>query len=421
MKRKARLKRKDSSLEETSDIILDLQSPTALDFQQPPLSQTQQSPPALHPHQSDGFGVQNASPILIATSGHEQIPKAPNATSNGTHKVNSNVDQTFQLKELPPYDLLYKIVELYFTHVNSWCPILDRKSTLNRLFGTNVLKEDDRMLLHAMVATTLRFSTDVRLTEHGRREQYHDTAKQKVLLYGLENNSVRGLQALVILALDYVGSSNSGAGLKLIATLARSVIQLGLATESYSPCLRPDYPSISTLRANTLPEPGDWIEDEERRRLFWSIYVLDRDATVATAFDFALRDDSDVDRKLPCRDDLFARNQVVNTRWFRTAKRTDYTANNSQNLGTFSYLVEVKGILSRIHKFLKEPMDVSALTDVERWQASYRELDATLRSWQLSLPNEYGNMARLSKNPIDSQRSPLLTSGWIILQASYYL
>ena len=46
-----------------------------------------------------------------------------------------------------------------------------------------------------------------------------------------------------------------------------------------------------------LPEPTSFIEDESRRRLFWMVYLLDRYATVATAFEFAL-DEKEIDRKL---------------------------------------------------------------------------------------------------------------------------
>jgi hypothetical protein len=104
------------------------------------------------------------------------------------------------------------------------CPILHRRSTLDTLFGASTLEEADRILLHAIVATTLRFSTDSRLTEQSR-ERYHTTSKQKVLLYGLENSSVKALQALVILALDTVGSSNGPPGWNLLALITRYVVE----------------------------------------------------------------------------------------------------------------------------------------------------------------------------------------------------
>lgn len=226
----------------------------------------------------------------------------PPLESPSLNITQSQADLTSE-QSFPPYDLLYALVDLYFKHVNTWCPILHRRSTLDVLFGSTTLEEADRMLLHAIVATTIRFSTDARLTDE-LRVHYHDTSKQRVLLYGLENSSVKSLQALVILALDLVGSSNGPPGWNLLALITRSVVQLGLSVETTSSSVSPNYPSIYTLRAMVLPEAKDWIEEESRRRLFWMIYLLDRYATIATAFEFAL-DEKEIDRKLPCRDDLW--------------------------------------------------------------------------------------------------------------------
>ena len=323
---------------------------------------------------------------------------------------NGNADVDF-----PEYDLLYALVDLYFKHINTWCPILHRRSTLDALFGPSTLEEADRVLLHAIVATTVRFSTDPRLTEEKRRH-FHDISKQKVLLYGFENSSVKALQALVILALDVVGASNGPPGWNLLALITRSVVQLGLAVETTSTSVSPHYLSIYTLRAMVLPEATTWIEDESRRRLFWMVYLLDRYATIATAFEFAL-DNKEIDRKLPCRDDLFYRDQPVETRWFRTEDRTDYSLNKPENMGSFSYYIEVVGILSKIHQFLKKPVDISALSDVEQWQGTYRDLDNELNSWKFGLPNEYGNMSRLFSS---SGGNKIVNCGWVMLHATYH-
>jgi hypothetical protein len=318
--------------------------------------------------------------------------------------------------DLPPYDLLYALVDLYFEHINSWCPILHRRTTLDTFFGPSPLDEADRMVLYAIVATTLRFSSDTRLNDQNRK-RYHDSSKQKVLLYGLENSSVKALQALVILALDLVGSSNGPPGWKLLALITRSVVQLGLAVESKSSLINPVYPSIYTLRAVTLSEPDSWIEDESRRRLFWMVYLLDRYSTLATAFNFAL-DDRDIDRKLPCKDDYFMKNQPVETRWFHyDSDRADYLS-HAENVGSFGLYMEILGILSRIHLFLKRPVDIGALSDVEEWQATYRKLDSELTSWEFNLPAEYAyeNSSRLFSGPKNG-RAP--HSDWVQLHATY--
>ncbi|KAJ5600100.1 hypothetical protein N7450_001167 [Penicillium hetheringtonii] len=357
------------------------------------------------------------------------LPAAPNAQRNDYTGNESSLEVPVSLYsnqeqsltdpdlDLPPYDLLYALVDLYFEHINSWCPILHRRSTLDTFFGPSPLEEADRMVLYSIVATTLRFSTDSRLNEQNRK-RYHDSSKQKVLLYGLENSSVKALQALVILALDLVGSSNGPPGWKLLALITRSVVQLGLAVESKSSLIAPVYPSIYTLRAVTLSEPDSWIEDESRRRLFWMVYLLDRYSTIATAFNFAL-DDKDIDRKLPCKEEFFMKNQPVETRRFHCSSddRTDYLS-HADNVGSFGLYIEILGILSRIHVFLKRPVDIGSLSDVEEWQATYRKLDSELTSWEFNLPAEYAyeNSSRLFSG---SKQSRTLHSDWVQLHATY--
>lgn len=129
--------------------------------------------------------------------------ESPSLNIPGTTQVNFTVQDgainaVSQDQDFPPYDLLYALTDLFFKHVNTWCPILHRRTTLDALFGPTTLEEADRILLHAIVATTLRFSEDPRLNGQSR-DRYHNTSKQKVLLYGLETSSVKALQALVSL------------------------------------------------------------------------------------------------------------------------------------------------------------------------------------------------------------------------------
>lgn len=317
--------------------------------------------------------------------------------------------------DLPQYDILYSLVDLYFKHINTWCPILQRRTTLDALFGRGGLDDGDRALLHAIVATTLRFWTDNRLTAE-QKEQYHAVSKQKVLSYGLETSSVKALQALVILALDLCGESNGPPGWNLLAMISRAAVQLGLSVETTSHLVAPRCPSIYTIRAMTLPEPVTFVEDESRRRLFWMVYVLDRYATITTAFDFAL-DEKEIDRKLPCRDDMFAKNQQVDTRFFRNNDMNETAFDKHDTLGSFSYYVEIVGILSRIHLFLKKPVDIRIASDVEEWQNAYRGLDTALKMWKENLPREYGNMSRLFEG---SASNKIVNCGWVMLHATYF-
>jgi Fungal specific transcription factor domain len=361
--------------------------------------------------------------VLQEQGSNQYTPSAMALTSPGSQghyqvQTQVHVPQTFMdppgAQQLPPYDLLYSLVDLYFKHVNSWLPLLNRKTTMDALFGPTPLEEADRILLHGMVATSLRFSQDPRLTPESKLH-YHTYSKQRVQLYGLENSSVRALQALAILALDVNGTTNGPPGWNLIALISRSVVQLGLAAEATSNLTSPRYPSIATLRASVLPDSKSWIEDEERRRLFWTIYLLDRYATIATAFEFAL-DEKEIDRRLPCRDDLFAANKPVETRWFHSTERSRFSPMLTEVLGSFSYHCELLGILSRIHQFLKRPVNIGSMSDVEQWQGSYRTLDGELNTWHFNLPDDFANLTRLIKSTATAKSA---NYGWIILHAAY--
>lgn len=348
-----------------------------------------------------------------ASPAHTQLT-SPQSTGALNASVHAQYNEA--AASLPPYDLLYTLVDLYFRHVNVWLPLLDKKSTLDSLFGPSPLAEADRIVLHAIVAVALRFSNDSRLSLESR-QHYHNISKQKVQLFGLENSSVRALQALVILALDVTGTTNGPPGWNLLALISRSLIQLGLSVETTSSLAAPLYPSIATLRATVLPDARSPIEDEERRRLFWTVYMLDRYATIATAFEFAL-DDKEVDRRLPCRDDIFSSNKAVETKWFRQSNQNRYATNLMDVHGHFAYHCELLGILGRIHLFLKRPIDIGSLSDVEHWQGTYRALDSELNTWNFGLPDDFAGISRLMKTNTPAKPS---NCGWVMLHAAYAL
>ncbi|KAF1988602.1 hypothetical protein K402DRAFT_27383 [Aulographum hederae CBS 113979] len=362
-------------------------------------------------------------------------PSLPPSSLNITSAPRPSQSHSMSDPDLPPYDLLYALTDLYFTHINPWCPILHRRTTLSTLFPTSPsvpLPTDDTILLHAITATTLRHSTDARLTP-SLRTHHTTTSTQKVLLHALSTTSVRTLQALTILTLSLLGTAHGPPGWNALALLSRAVVQLGLAVEPSSASGAPGVASIYTLRATVLPEAEDWVEEEGRRRLFWMVYALDRWATVGTAFEFAL-DEREVVRRVPCRERWFEGNRAVRTAWFKggggavgrdgewfrrriggVAERGEVEEKDSQ--GAFSYYVEVVGILSDIHGFLKKPVDIGSLADVEQWQREFRRLDQALTRWKYGLPSEYGNFARIYDW---GKRDRGADCGWVMLQAAYH-
>lgn len=322
--------------------------------------------------------------------------------------------------DLPPQDIVYTLVDLYFKHCNTWCPILERKTTFSAFFGSTSLNEADRVLLHAIVATTLRFLKDPRLSPE-MRSHYHAVSRQTVQMYAMENVNIEALRALVIVCLDELGASNGPKGWNLLAILAQNIRQLGLCEESsifLAIDTDEDTPQTGSIRRVAIDRPKSWIEDEGRRRLCWMVYLLDRYATIATTtFDFML-DDSKMRRMLPCSYDLFSRDVPVETRaWTLSADQhgsVGMTVNRPENLGSFSYHCEILRILSRVHDFLRQPLDITSQSEMAAWRNQYRALDSALDTWLRGLPGDYSKISALCHSDPASR-----VANWFMLHSAY--
>ncbi|OHF00759.1 hypothetical protein CORC01_04076 [Colletotrichum orchidophilum] len=360
-------------------------------------------------------GSRTSVQALLNLSASESFSQAGAPPSiNGARKDASSLPT---VSEFPPHDMLYTLVDLYFKHCNTWCPILDRKTTFGAFFGSTSLNEADRVLLHAIVATTLRFMKDPRLLPD-MRSHYHAVSKHRVQIYAMENVSVAALRALVILCLDELGTSNGPRGWNMLALLAQNVRQLELCEESsvYLTAEAEETPHTGSIRRVAMGQPESWIEDEGRRRLCWMVYLLDRYATIATTtFDFML-DDKKMKRGLPCSYDLFSRNVPVETKsWGPSSDQTESpTINKPENLGSFSYHCEILRILSKVHDFLKTPIDVTSSSEMAIWRNTYRSLDGALDNWLQSLPSEYSRISALCHSDPASR-----VANWFMLHSAY--
>ncbi|KAH8902125.1 hypothetical protein BR93DRAFT_941870 [Coniochaeta sp. PMI_546] len=327
-------------------------------------------------------------------------------------------------EDLPPNDVLYTLVDLFFKHTNTWIPILDRKTTFGTFFGSTSLTDRDRIVLYAIVACTLRFSKDPRLTPE-LKAHYHETAKRKVELYAFENVNIEASRALVILLVDILGTSNGPRGWNLLALIVQNAKQLGLFTET-KVYLAPGpgcIPETGSLRMVAIPQPKSFIEDEGRRRLAWVIYQLDRYATIATtSFDFMLHD-KDMQRHLPTSYDLFSKNVAVETcpcpSWqarsdFMTGSTFPLLHNRHDNLGSFSYHCQILRILSGIHDFLKMPLDTTCAAAITEWRNTHRMLDAALNTWLQNLPGEYSRISALCHSDPASR-----VANWFMLHSVF--
>jgi hypothetical protein len=110
--------------------------------------------------------------------------------------------------DLPPDDLIDSLVEIYFTNIHPWIPILHVRQFREKM-AAPAQRQKLTTIFHAIVSLCVRFSEDSRLINPDVRARYSKHSRQTVILQSMESFSVENLQALVICAFDTVGVSSS--------------------------------------------------------------------------------------------------------------------------------------------------------------------------------------------------------------------
>lgn len=207
------------------------------------------------------------------------------------------------------------------------------------------------------------------------------------------------------------------------------------------------------MRPVGLVQPtNDWTELEERRRLFWIIFMLDRFCSVTTGWNTSLTSD-DVHRRLPADGGYFTREEPVITPYFGiwnkaaarigrslanipapyseedpTAEQPQSASPNSANgyidaskLGAFAYCVEATESLSQVTTFfLQQRINAQDKEHAVSWLTRFKELDLRLVQWKLFLPPRWRD-SNISEDRTVINMDPNLTLAHITHNTSMIL
>lgn len=170
--------------------------------------------------------------------------------------------------------------------------------------------------------------------------------------------------------------------------MTRTVEQLQLSVEEEDQ----NKPLTKTLirRMNFLPRCRSWSETEERRRVFWNIFIMDRFCSIATGWNFSLTS-ADVKRRLPCEGSLWERGQPLDvpTPYFGIADLTSRAnpavptarpdGEDQDLLGGFAFCIEATESLSLVTSFfLQHDLDFSDPHQFQLWLVRFKQLDLRL-------------------------------------------
>ncbi len=276
---------------------------------------------------------------------------------------------------LPPASMLQVLIDIYFARIHPWIPILHEPT-----YAAAVRSKDGKpplIILQAITAVTIKFYP----LDEQKQESYRRRCHEAVVLTCMDRFSVESLQASVIIAFNTIGNGRGPRSWSIVASATRIVEQLGLAVEEEDTA---DNKLLN--RIGFLPPAKSWTEAESLRRIFWSVFLLDRLCSVATGWNTSLTS-TDVKRRLPVEGCLWRDGIEKNGRYFNIADHNVDSEDETNVLGGFAYLVEASECLTRVVTFLlRESVDFSAGDGLRRWFERFQSLDAMLVRWKTFLP-----------------------------------
>ncbi|KAF5681842.1 hypothetical protein FDENT_7909 [Fusarium denticulatum] len=201
----------------------------------------------------------------------------------------------------------------YFATIHAWFPMISKKRMDMGLPVQNAGTDLEMLFLGMKLVTTPAIDIN--------HSALYDTAKS--FLANLESNGVISLlclQAMILVALYEYSHAIYPAAWMTIGSCARYSDTLGITPGDYSP----------------LGQVTTWTEAEERRRIWWSIYILDKLVSLGSR-KRCLLPDAHPQCKLPVDDDAWDRGENRST---MTSSRIDGIMSLADEVSDFATVVD---------------------------------------------------------------------------------
>ncbi|KAI8160273.1 Citrinin biosynthesis transcriptional activator ctnR [Colletotrichum sp. SAR 10_65] len=276
-------------------------------------------------------------------------PETQTTAPKENTRANAKLDSVFDDSLLPEADLVDSLVEIYFANIHPWIPMLHV-----RQFRERMLDPEQRPQLSTI---------------------FH---------------------AIVSLC-------------SIVGSMTRTVEQLQLSVEDED---QPPASKRLIKRMEFLKPCRFWSEREERRRVFWNIFLMDRFCSIATGWNFSLTS-ADVKRRLPCEGALWEAGKPLQTPtpYFGVADQSSGATGTlpsarpeeaaQDSLGGFAYCIEATESLSLVTSFfLQQAIDVSKPHEIQVWLMKFKQLDLRLVQWKIFLPEQWREACVLNNDGI---------------------
>ncbi|KAL5407652.1 hypothetical protein PMIN03_007024 [Paraphaeosphaeria minitans] len=315
--------------------------------------------------------------------------------------------------------LLEEAIAAYFFYVHPWIPMI-HEGRFRRRLEHGGGRARLIVVIEAMVVAASRFVPNASISA-GTIAQM----RSRVITAAMDSVCLESLQALIIVAYTDIGDGNAAKAWSLVGSLTRTVGYSQLAQE------REDNEHRSICQPfEILDHTADWTELEERRRIFWNVFNLDRFCSVAMGWNTSLTS-ADVYRRLPCDGHLWRKEEAAATPYFgiwdKSAGRMgvpmgflveaddppekankissadgcapqDLRAADMSNVGAVAYQIEATESMSRVVIcFLQQKVNMRSQQEVSSWLTRFKELDLRLVHWKMLLPQKWKSNPNMTR------------------------
>ncbi|KAB2573390.1 F-actin capping protein beta subunit [Lasiodiplodia theobromae] len=284
-----------------------------------------------------------------------------------------SLDSPAPASSLPAQPDLVRLVDLFFAHFHPFVPCL-HEASFRDSFCSSPIQGDAPALVYAVLAVAACMHTDAAVRQ--RQDEWLTRAKA---LYreNCNEQSVQMVQTALCLAFHALVTGDLQALWMLLGDSWRKACLMG-----FNRLDAPDHPGLKPF----APAPQDAREKEQRRRIFWTIFLLDRGTSFPCGLPYAI-DDRQFLVNLPVRENIFAGTGPLNPEEagsvpFNHKLSSLISARPAQGDAApiMHHLIKAYVIMGRIveHTHSIHPQQ----SDHSR----YNELDSALVRFRLSLP-----------------------------------
>lgn len=273
---------------------------------------------------------------------------------------------------LPVEEVLREAIDVFFQHFyNDIFAFIHRPSFLKQF---NERPEDiDPALLLAMLTLCARFCRSVLkdFENETAASDYFCKRTLALLMPNVDSPSIVRIQAFLMIGLHLWGASQGPAAWIYVGIAIRMAQVRDLGSEQSYPVIAP----------KTSTSTSEWIMSEERRRTFWSAYLLDRYLSNGRGRPQAIKNE-DITITLPSDNINFTFGTPEDTRYLNQPLADGQTT-LPECTGTMASMIELVDLWSRMAKWscsrawttdLLAPWDeesefFAVVTKLDQWRA----------------------------------------------------